>query len=223
MLGDSTAAGRGCEAGRGVAVPTAERLAARRRVIMHNLGRSGARAADVLREQVPRAARLAPDVVLISAGANDAMRGTPLRDLRHELDALLAFLLAQPRPPVVVVVSAPEMGSIPRFQQPLRRLIGWRGRLVSRELEAAANRRGAHYAPLDRLVGPRFYRDRSLFAPDCIHPSTRGYELLAATLAPALGAVVERVADSTRTDRRPSPATGHSAALRRMSPGSSPR
>lgn len=209
VLGDSTAAGRGCQVGRGVAVPTAERLAGRHSVTLHNLARSGARVADVLREQAPQARGLEPDVVLVSVGGNDAMHFTPLRVLRRQLDALLALLLDLPPRPAAVVSSAPEMGSIPRFGQPLRRLIGWRGRRVSRELEAAADRHGAHYAPLDRTEGPRFYRERSLFAADRIHPSGHGYAVLAAALGPMLDAAVTEPSKGppghtrSNTDSRP--------------------
>ena len=70
-LGDSTAAGMGAS-GLGASLPrqVADRMG--RAVRLTVLARSGARIADVLRIQAPALARLAPDVVFVSVGANDA-------------------------------------------------------------------------------------------------------------------------------------------------------
>jgi hypothetical protein len=65
-------------------------------------------------------AGLAPDLVLISVCGNDAMHGTTLRDLRREIDALLRLLLEVPRAPSIILISAPDIGAVPRFHQPLR-------------------------------------------------------------------------------------------------------
>ena len=77
VLGDSTAAGRGANYANGIAVRTARHLARSRPVLLVNLAVSGARVADVARDQLPAAVRLKPDLVLLAVGANDATHFTP--------------------------------------------------------------------------------------------------------------------------------------------------
>jgi acyl-CoA thioesterase-1 len=205
VLGDSSAAGRGSADGRGMAVATAARLAPAHRVTLINLARSGARARDVLREQAPLVAGLAPDLVLISVGGNDAMHGTTLRDLRRDIDALLRLLLEVPPAPSIILISAPDIGAVPRFRQPLRQLIGRRARQVSRVLETAAARHGVGYAPLDQLAGARFHHDRALFADDGLHPSGHGYAVLSEALIPFVDAAVNARAAGISSAATPFP------------------
>src|SRR5688572_552909 len=71
VLGDSTAAAVGTDYESGIAVQTATELAKRHAVTKVNLGVTGARMRDVRERQLPEAVALRPDVVLLSAGAND--------------------------------------------------------------------------------------------------------------------------------------------------------
>ena len=187
VMGDSTAAGRGAPYADGIAVRTARSLARGRTVILVNLAVSGARVADVARDQLPEAARLRPDLVLLAVGANDATHFTPGRALGSGLAAILAGLAAA-RPSVrVVQTGSPDVGTVPRFAQPLRWLAGVQTSRVNRILATVGREHGAVWAPIARETGPQFARDHSLFAPDRFHPNGRGY----ATWLPVLEAALD--------------------------------
>jgi lysophospholipase L1-like esterase len=93
-LGDSTAQGIGASAPeRGYVGLIAQRLrsATGRPVQVLNVSRSGARVHDVVVEQLPRVAGLAPDLVTVAVGANDLKHYDP-DGFRADVDALIASL-----------------------------------------------------------------------------------------------------------------------------------
>lgn len=103
-LGDSTAQGIGArEPDRGYVSLIAARLRAAtgRPVQVLNFSRSGARAHDVLVEQLPRLAGLSPDLVTVAVGGNDITQYDKAR-FRADIEALIAGL-----PPASVVGDVP--------------------------------------------------------------------------------------------------------------------
>ncbi|HUQ38763.1 MAG TPA: SGNH/GDSL hydrolase family protein [Acidimicrobiales bacterium] len=175
-LGDSTAAGVGASSPEN-ALPRAVARLGRRPMTITSLAVSGARVADVLRDQVGRLPSDDPDVVFLSVGANDAVHLTGRRTFRHEYQALLEVL---PKHSRVVVLGVPDMGAVVRFAQPLRALVGWRGGQIDHDVRARARRAGATYVDIAGATGPAFRRhpDR-YFAADRFHPSDAGYRLWA--------------------------------------------
>jgi lysophospholipase L1-like esterase len=187
VMGDSTAAGRGAGSAEGIAVGTAGHLSRSHAVEMVNLGVSGAVIADVVRDQLPQAERLRPDVVLLAVGANDETHFTRAQSLRTDLAALLTGLtMANPRVRVVLTGS-PDVGTVPRFAQPLRWLAGVRTRQVNAAMESVCHEHAMTWAPIALETGPLFARDRGLFAPDRFHPNGRGY----ATWMPVLDTALD--------------------------------
>lgn len=174
-LGDSTAAGVGASTSAG-ALPSqvADGLAA---TGISVLAVSGARAADVLEDQVPKVAGLEPRLILISVGANDTIHLTGRGTFRHTYEKLIRAL---PPGVPVVLLGVPDMGAIPRFAQPLRAVAGWRGRNLDAEVRRVAAGTGSVYVDIAGPTGPPFRRhpDR-YFAADDFHPSDAGYGLWA--------------------------------------------
>lgn len=179
-LGDSTAAGVGASGPAG-ALPSqvaegldalgGERMSVAVRAV------SGARVADVLADQVPKVAGLAPDLVLVSVGANDTIHLTGRRTFRRTYEDLVRAL---PAGVPVVLLGVPDMGAIPRFRQPLRAVAGWRGRRLDAEIRKVAAATGAVYADIAGPTGPLFRRHPGrYFAADDFHPSDAGYGLWA--------------------------------------------
>ena len=186
-LGDSTAAGVGASDAAG-ALPTqvADGLARSGAAPVNGPGSgsgvsvavlavSGARVADVLADQVPKVAGLRPDLVLISVGANDTIHLTGRGAFRQTYEKVVRALLAGVW---VVLLGVPDMGSIPRFAQPLRAVAGWRGRNLDAEVRRVATATGAVYVDIAGPTGPPFRRrpDR-YFAADDFHPNDAGYGL----------------------------------------------
>jgi acyl-CoA thioesterase I len=182
VLGDSTAAGVGADYESGIAVMTARELAQRRHVTMTNLGVSGARMRNVREQQLGAAERIHPDVVLLSAGANDVTHLTSVRSMRADL-AEIVQRLKQANPNVrIVITGSPDIGAPPRVPRLLRGIAAWRTNGVNRMFEGEATRLHLAFAPIAATTGPLFRRDHSLFAADRFHPNNRGY----ATWLPAL-------------------------------------
>ena len=187
-LGDSTAAGVGASNSAG-ALPSqvADGLAASDGVPVEGPGPSGvsvavlavsgARVADVLADQVPKVAALAPDVVLISVGANDTIHLTGRGAFRRTYEKVVRAL---PNGARAVLLGVPDMGSVPRFAQPLRAVAGWRGRNIDAEVRSVADMTGAVYVDIAGSTGPPFRRHpERYFAADDYHPGDAGYGLWA--------------------------------------------
>ncbi|MDP9384225.1 MAG: SGNH/GDSL hydrolase family protein [Actinomycetota bacterium] len=183
VLGDSTGAGQGADYEDGIAVATARYLAGTgRRVRLVNLSVSGAKLGDVVAEQLPLAARERPDVVLLSAGANDVTGLTSAGSIRADIERIGDALPGAK----LVLTASPDVGSSPRLHPPLRWVVDLRRRQVNRAIRELADRRDIEVAPIAERTGPRFRADRALFSPDRYHPNARGYATWIPPLTEAL-------------------------------------
>jgi lysophospholipase L1-like esterase len=191
-LGDSTAAGVGASGPAGsVSSQVGDRLVAagsHHAFDVRVIAKSGARIGDVVRDQLPRVASMHPDVVVISVGANDTIHLTRTKAFRDRYNALLDGLRARSvAADHVVVVGVPDMGAPHRLWQPLRALVGLRGRRLDRESERVAHAHHARYVDLFRATSHAFRtRPSTYFARDKYHPSDAGYALWAEAIAPAV-------------------------------------
>ena len=187
VLGDSTAAGVGAETA-AQAYPTllAERLAARgRRVTLVAGGVSGARVADVLSDQVAIAIDAEPDLVFVGIGANDVTHLTPLGDVERDMRALLETLKSRTSA-AIVVAGAPDMRAA-AFLEPLRSLVGWRGRQVTSVIEEVGRDEGVGVVPLAKRTAKFFVDDpESHYSADDFHPGPAGYARWADAILPEL-------------------------------------
>lgn len=192
VLGDSTAAGVGGEYEQGIARATTRELERTQQVTMHNVSVSGARIRDVLDDQLPRAAHVRPDLVLLSVGANDVTHLTSVRSMRANLREIVRRLRAVNPDVAIVITGSPDMGSPPRIPRLLRGIASWRTKQVNRMFIEEANALGLTFAPIAAETGPLFRRDRSLFAADRFHPNERGYATWIPVLNRALAAALEK-------------------------------
>lgn len=179
-LGDSTAAGVGAS-GRAGALPRQVARAAGHPVDLTVLAVSGDRVADVLADQVG-AVPARTETVYVSVGANDAVHLTRAGDFRRRyvevLDALPAGVDR------VVLLGVPDLGSTPRFAQPLRFLAGVRGGTLDAVIADLADAPGRTYVDIAGETGPAFRRRPGrFFAADDYHPDDDGYGLWAGAVA----------------------------------------
>jgi lysophospholipase L1-like esterase len=173
-LGDSTIAGVGCVTqSEALTGSTARYLASRsgRAVRWRAHGVSGLTAAGIRRTLLPGALQYAPDVVVLSVGVNDAVRGRAPADFAADLaaivDALLAAANERGRTVRVIYAGMPPMGCFPALQWPLA------GLLAARAVALAA---AAADALEGRAAVVRFPAalDRDTFASDGFHPGPVG-------------------------------------------------
>src|SRR5680860_1086049 len=95
-VGDSTLTGPGVDsAGEIWAQEVARRLAANleRQIELRSWAVGGATAGEVVEQQLPAALDFAPHLALVSVGANDAIRGVPMRRFAASLDTIVSSLI----------------------------------------------------------------------------------------------------------------------------------
>lgn len=191
VLGDSTAAGVGSDDAQS-ALPSllAQRVArwTGRAVHVVGLGASGARTADVRREQVPRIRDA--DVIVIVVGSNDVIHATTPRRMREQTAALLADAVATGTP--VVLGGIPRFAGVGALPEPLRAVVdGYAAVLRDAQRDVAAARPRVTFVDIAALASPRFRGVPGAMSGDEFHPSEVGYGFWADALAPAVAAVAQ--------------------------------
>ena len=144
-----------------------------------NLAVRGRRLAQIREEQIPLALAMGPDLVTIAGGGNDIIGfrcdvpalTRSMREVLEQLHATGATLLV-------------FAGFDPRGRLPLGRPLAARAAAYNRSLVMAAHDVGAHVVDLWHL--PELYQD-DMWAPDRLHLSSRGHELVASTVLRTLG------------------------------------
>lgn len=192
VLGDSTAAGLGAGTPENAyATVLSERLGADGyRVDLLAYGVSGARVKDVAEEQVPLALDASPDLIFIGIGANDSTHLTSLASVGAGMDRALDVLEATGA--IVVVAGPPDMRAH-AWLEPLRSIVGWRGRQVAARIEAVAHAHGFLTVPLAEHAGPYFAsHPEDAYGADDFHPGPGGYRAWADAIYPVLVEALER-------------------------------
>jgi lysophospholipase L1-like esterase len=186
VMGDSTSIGQGTEYPHGYSYQSAQHLAQRYTLTYVNVGVSGAKAHDVLSDQLLNAIARRPDLVLIAVGANDVTHLTSESAVRASMQATIDGLRKANPGVRIVVTGSPAMGSVPRFPWPLRQFEGYRANRLNRMFAGLVSKNNLTFAPVAAKTGPAFARDPTLFAADKFHPNTRGYTLWTPVINEAL-------------------------------------
>ncbi|GAA3697515.1 hypothetical protein GCM10022224_074250 [Nonomuraea antimicrobica] len=202
-LGDSVTVGMGDPVrGRGWAGLLAESLAPSGRVELGNYAVCGARVADVVRDQLPRALELRPTVATVLVGVNDTLRGDFDQDV---FAADYAHLLARlsETSAVVLTCTLPDPGLMLRLPGALHRPLARRARAINDAVAGPAARHGTVH--LDLACQPALY-ERRMWGVDRLHPGERGHRHLARLFAAELAArgLAVRLPDPEPAEPEPS-------------------
>ncbi|MFB2581731.1 SGNH/GDSL hydrolase family protein [Herbiconiux sp. P15] len=143
-----------------------------RTVRVVNLGISGARLREAIEKELPRLAKLEPDVLTVSIGANDMADFDPQRfetEIATVFDAL---------PGHAIVADLPSFYFLPAERKVLE---------ANRILREAAAASGLRVVPLHQLTKRQgLWGVSTQFAGDLFHPNDRGYRVWASAFAPAV-------------------------------------
>ena len=150
-----------------------------REVRWQNAGVSGATAA-MLECQLERPVPRAPDLLLLSCGVNDVVRGHPAADLGASLAGFHRKARARWPETVIVHAGIPPLEAFPALHGRLGRVLGAHGITCIAAARSAANEAGARYLDFPRDV------DAGQFAHDGFHPNAAGCAVWAATVACAI-------------------------------------
>lgn len=189
VLGDSSVTAPGVAGPHEIWVSrVCQRLAPTRHVVLRSFAVGGARARDVLTFQVGPALRYRPDVVFLSVGANDALKGVPLRRFAVDLDRLVSQLAAGGA--TVIQSGVGVLGTIPRLQPPISLLMSRRAERFDRVHWEVATRHGTTVVD-QRSDEVLPWRDRSLWAADLFHVSAAGHARWADTVWRTVGPLLD--------------------------------
>lgn len=142
---------------------------------LHILAASGACAADIARDQLPRALALRPDVASVVFGINDTLRpgfdpgliGAAAAQVVGGLRAAGAEVLT---------LRLPDAGRMLGLPCALARPLAVRTQLVNEVIDAVSARFGA--LVFDAAAAPESY-ERRMWAADRLHPNERGHRHIA--------------------------------------------
>jgi lysophospholipase L1-like esterase len=151
----------------------------------------GARSSD-LAAQVDRATVWQPDVVVIVIGANDLTRLVPAQQAAAQLERAVRALRSSGAQ--VVVAPAPDLSVVAYVPPVMREMVQTASRQLREAQSRAAVAAGGRVADSDASTAAAFASDPLLFCSDGLHPSSAGYALIAAALAPAVRAAAADVA-----------------------------
>jgi lysophospholipase L1-like esterase len=190
VLGDSSVTAPGVSGPHEIWVSrVCHRLAERRHVDLRSFAVGGSRARDVIENQLEPALEFGPDLVFVSVGANDAIKGVSLHRFAADLERLVGALAESGA--TVVQSGVGVLGTIPRLHPPLSNLMSRRARRFDRVHWQVAARHET--AVVDqRSDDPALWNnDPSLWAADLFHVSGAGHarwaETTWRTIEPLLG------------------------------------
>ncbi|HXP20408.1 MAG TPA: SGNH/GDSL hydrolase family protein [Streptosporangiaceae bacterium] len=171
-VGDPVRRDRTGRAWRGWAVLLAEGLP---EPDLHILAANGACAADVERDQLPRALRLRPDVASVVFGVNDTLRPgfDPERIAAAAARTVGALRSAGAE---VLTMRLPDPGWMLGLPGALARPLARRMNAINSAFDAIAGRLGTLHFD---AAGDATIYDRRMWAADRLHPNERGHRLVA--------------------------------------------
>jgi lysophospholipase L1-like esterase len=181
IVGDSAAAGVGVATqDEALAGRLAVALAAERTLAWRLQARSGAAAADLVRE-LAQAPGEPCDVALVSVGVNDVTGGTGESAWRAAIEQLIALLRGRHGASLVLLTSLPPMHLFPALPQPLRWYLGRRARRLDGILAGVVARHADCI-----LLRPQLPTQGGAIAADGFHPGPQGYAQWARAAAAAI-------------------------------------
>ncbi len=201
VIGDSTSVGQGakvqadnysCQYAREVLL---KKYPA---VKIYNLAVSGAKTQDVLSKQVEAAIALDPDLIMLSAGANDVTGLTNAEDFRRSYKMVLQQLtransglngnLNKGKNTKIVLLNIPAFSTSPLLWEPYKSLAHWQAGKFN-EIIAAIAKSEPNIRVVDIYRGTEadFRRFPKLnFSQDKFHPSSPGYSVWTRVIAQTL-------------------------------------
>jgi lysophospholipase L1-like esterase len=187
-IGDSLTAGRGDEGRDGHPIGWAQRLAdilgvrTTVRCSLTNLAVDGATVHEVLSNQLPAVAARKPDLVSVTVGIND-IRRRDFDELRFKADLGQLFEALAATQATLLTSTLPDLTVIMSLSQDLHEVVRERMRLASDIIREQAESYGAVCLDAWSLPG---VADPDLYAPDRLHPNSKGHQFIAAACADIL-------------------------------------
>jgi lysophospholipase L1-like esterase len=162
-------------------------------VALVNLGVNGYKTTDLIREELPVASGLHPEVVTILIGANDVVQRSTEAAYQKRLAAIYDALLGwEPPARTVLAISTPDFSALPGARpfgtaSDLRVRIDAFNRIAGSEAAA----RGFQYADISSISREEG-RGRDWLAADGLHPGPAQHHAIADHLWTVLGPAIKK-------------------------------
>jgi lysophospholipase L1-like esterase len=186
VMGDSTSIGQGSDYAHSFAMTSADHLGKSHTVHFLNVGISGARAKDVITQQLSGAVQYKPDVVLLAVGANDVTHFSNYNDVQKSILHITESLITTNCHVKIVLTGSPAVGSVPRFPFPVKQIMAGRVIKMNEHIQEVITNNKLTFAPVAHRTGEAFLRNPRLFARDKFHPNADGYALWTPVINEAL-------------------------------------
>lgn len=147
----------------------------------YNLGVGGAVVKDVLNGQLKQTIDLQPDLVTISIGANNVMRGTRESVFRNQMRTLLEELTKNTNAKVVIN-NIPDFLATSFVPKPIRMVCNFRARRFNKIIEEESLRLNVTHVDLYTLSKVFAHKYPVFVSQDGLHPSDAGYAMWANTI-----------------------------------------
>ncbi len=154
-----------------------------------NLGISGATLQDVLVQQLPPAVDAQPRLVTIWGGVNDLRAGVDVQTFQRQLDEVLTQLTessaTDTNPPTIAVLNIPDLRHLPVFGRVDQAVLDAEVQTWNVAIADSAARHGAVLVDL-YARWPELAAHPEYISDDGFHPSSAGYERIAALVLDAI-------------------------------------
>lgn len=178
VLGDSTITAPGVSGPDEIWVSViCSRLAETHHVVVKSFAVGGSMAHDLVTAQMEPAFEFEPDLVFLSVGANDALKGVTSKKFEEDLRILVDGFTS--RGAVVIQSGVGDLGTIPRLLPPLRQLLTRRALRFNDVHERLAEEHGSYVVPQRDSPAEIWYKDRDMWSADLFHVSSRGHQVWA--------------------------------------------
>ncbi len=157
-------------------------------VDLTSLAVGGSMAHNLIDEQMEEAILLEPDVIIVSVGANDVIKGVPRRVFAANLDRLVAELADTGA--LLIQSGVGVLGTIPRLHPPLSSLISARSARFDRIHHRVSERYGTHVIEQRSDDREPWFSDPDLWSPDQFHVSPAGHQRWANTAWNTVGPLI---------------------------------
>jgi lysophospholipase L1-like esterase len=178
-LGDSTIAGVGVDdAMQGLVAHLARGIYRRtaRGITWASYGQRGATVRNVAEQHLPAALEKTSkaDVVVLSAGANDAMSLRSVSEVEEHMMGTISSLHTHHPHAVFIISSLPAFHLFEAIPQPLRGIMAGHAQMIERRMRPLVER-----LPYALMSPPPPEYPKDFFAADSFHPSAKGYAIWA--------------------------------------------
>ena len=195
VAGDSLALGIGAtDSSRGFAFDLYRRIARERPLSeVTNVAIGGTTAADVSRLELPRLASTKPDLLVLEAGANDAVRRHDAAGFDRDFRGLVRAIRTAVPNAKLVIFNVPDVSVSPIFEDASKPALHRLVVAYNVSVADAAREAGATVVDLYHTSERARGGDDRFLSSDLFHPSDAGHQAIADAAWPAIAHVVSGI------------------------------